>query len=397
MTAFTYFFLEILMLFVLYKAGLKLKRNYRITSLVGFSAIFIYSFVIGMRFGRGIDYNVYWGIYDDVSKGLTYEKGLTFSYICKFMNFLNLPYQVLIVIMSITFIVGVLLLMKNYRDVVPYALPLFVLFSQLYVENMVRWYFAYSFLLIGVAYLLRYGILNKAFLFFSIIACLLHIAIIPIPIIFCLLFLLKKPILSPVISIPLFFVIYLGFNTNYMSDIVKTVQTLTLFSDSAYGHYVDDADYWLTGGFLGLEKSGNIGFSNLFFLMLLVYYGYKIALNKSKQFVFAYNAFLFGLFLYPISLLIELVERYDMTFFFFRAIILSYILFYSKEAFKRQYSLFRPILLMILLWTNSYMLTSPFIHSEKYFMFVWDHTNETKDDMISAWENHAEEINSNGK
>ncbi len=397
MISLTYVFLELLMLIVLYRAGITLKRNYRILSHAGISAIVAYTFVLGMRFGRGIDYNVYWNLYEDVSKGLEFDKSIMFYFLIKFLVFLNFPYQILVLIMSFAFILGMLMLLKNFKEVAPCALPIFAILSQSYVENMVRWYFAYSIFLIGLSYLIKDGRINKYFITYSLLGISIHYAFTPVPILFYILFKFRGPVLHPYLSIPIFLSIYFFFNTEFMSSFVNTIQSMSFLFGSAYEGYADNAEYWLTGGFSGLEKSGHIGVSVLVFLLFIVYFGYETVRFKGHNYVFVYNIALLGLFLYPISLLIELVERYDMTFFFFRAIVIASILGFSKYVWKKKHQYISFFVLVCLLWTNIYVFTSPFHGSEKYFMFIWNHTNETSGYMINAWENRAYEINKNNQ
>lgn len=392
MIPYIYVFLELLMLFVLYKAGLSLKRNYEILSPAGITSLIVYTLVLGLRFGRGIDYNVYWQTFDDINNGVVFEKSLTFYLLNKFLCYYELPFQILIIIFSFTFILGVLLFLKNYREIVPYALPLFVLFSQTYVENMVRWYFAYSFLLIGLYFIQKEKVNFKGFLTFVIIGCSFHYAFIPIPLIFYLVYRVKKTIFHPIFVIPVFFAIYYFFNAKIMSNFVDTIQSFTLITNSVYSGYTDNATYWLTGGFSGAERSGNIGVVMLLFLVLLVICGYKSVLKKGRNYQFAYNVFVIGLLLYPISLKIELVERYDQTFFFFRSIVFSCALFSFKHLDNRYNLLIRASLLTLLIWTNLYFIRSPFVHSNKCFMYIWDYKHETADGMIKVWQDHANKI-----
>lgn len=381
------------MLSVLYIGGLSLKRDYKILSISGIAIIIVFTFVEGLRFGRGIDYNHYWEVYNNIMAGHEYEKSFVYNMICETLIYFSLPFKFMVALMSLVYIWALLFFLRNYRNIVHIALPLFVFFSYNETENMVRWYLAYSFLLIGIFYLLKVGSLNFKFLFFTILACSLHYAFFPVPIVFFILSRFNKPIFHPFVSIIVFLGIYFLFETEYMESLVEMIQALTIVSDSAYGSYVDNAEYWLTGGFQGEEVSGKITISMLSFMILILYYGYFVIKDKGKLYAFAYNCFLFGLFLYPLSKKIELVERYDRPFFFFIAIVLAIVILELSKVVRRNYrALIYSAIVLCFVFTYRGVLYGPFIMTEKMYMFVWDHTDETPNSMLNVHYNAQHEI-----
>ena len=96
-----------------------------------------------------------------------------------------------------------------------------------------------------------------------------------------------------------------------------------------FQHYGDNADYWLTGGFAGAEaRSAFPNKHELLFLLCIVWLGYKAIKDADRKYVFAYNMFVVGFLAYPIALQIELVQRFDYPFMFFRGIVLACIIKY---------------------------------------------------------------------
>lgn len=397
MIPFVYVILLLLLLIVLYISGASLKKNYKLSSVASLLSIFIFTFVEGLRFGRGVDYNYYGNRYLDVLQGHEFEKSFVYNYVYELLIFFDLPYEVLVILMSFTFILALLIFLKRYSEIVPLALPLFVFFSIYETENMVRWYFAYSFFLIGLTDLLKNESLSLRFLLFSLIACSIHYAFIPVPVLFYILYRIKKPLFHPYISILIFLGIYVSFKTEFMETFVDVIKAATFVSESAYSGYVDKADYWLTGGFNGEEKSGGMNKVFMAFLMLIVFFGYKTVKNN-RLYVYAYNCFLIGLWFFPLSKIIELVGRYDCTFYFFIAIVLSSIIYnLSKVICKKYIVVVYSIFTLCFIFSFRGRVMAPFYGSEKLYMFVWDHTNETYDYMMNVWVEANHNSNENKK
>ena len=253
-----------LMLFALWRAGKDLKRNYRVLSISGIFALAVYTLNEGLRFGRGIDYMVYWRHYEQLEHGWEVDKDILYVALSKLLISLGIPYQGEIMVMSFVFILSLLLFLKHFKDTAPFTVPLFVLFSLLHVENMVRWYLGFSFILIGLSFLLDKDQPHRIrwYVFFSFIAIFFHYGLFIIPILFYLISLRKTPLLHPAITLVLFFGIYYLFEASFMLEFVDTVQTYGMLVEWTE-YYASKADYWLTGGFSGMGATGIINKTEL--------------------------------------------------------------------------------------------------------------------------------------
>lgn len=391
----TYVFLLLLMLYILYQSGRRLQKHYKIMSGAGIAAILAYTLNEGLRFGRGVDYNLYWKKFEDIAAGGDSKENIGFLLWEKFFATLDLPWQTCIIAMSMVYIISLLFFLRCYKDVAVWALPLFVLLSKDTVDNMVRWYLAFSFVLIGLTYMLQGEKLRK-FILYSLLGCTIHYAMLPIPILFFFMWKLKKPLLSPILSIPIFFAVALFFKTEFMLHFVDLVNALTMVSEK-FEHYGNNAEYWLTSGYSGRTRSSMPGMSEILFLCVIVYYGYKLVKTKGDKYVFAYNLFLIGLITKPIAMQIELVARFNAILYFFRAIVLSYIL---SDLFVKKTMKVVPVLqlfvVLILLNYGRTFLTKPFGNHPKRYLYVWNKGKETPDSMIQMWvetsEEHAEKV-----
>lgn len=381
MIPYIYDFLLATMLVILYFAGIGLKSNGgKLISKPGIAAIVVYTLNLGLRFGRGIDYNLYWILYDKISQYGESDKEVTFTFFIKNLSSLGLPYQGLVLIQSFVFILGLLFLLRNYQRLLPYALPLFVFFSLGEVENMIRWYLGFPFILIGLSYLFNDN--KKKFFLVSYIGCLFHLGLLPVPIFFYLIYLLKKPLLHPFVSIPLFFVVGLFFQTSYMLRFADLFNIFGMISERSMA-YASDAQYWITSGYQGNYRNAFPDKITVIFLIIIVWCGYKCLDKSDHKIVYAYNLFLVGFILRPIANLIELVIRYDDLFFFFRAIVCTTILYssFNKNQFQ---AMIRMLFLLLLLNTLYIGFKRPFTYP-KLCMYIWDKGKLDSETMRQIW------------
>lgn len=374
------------MLFVLYRAGIAIQENGKIISSAGIAAICIYTLNEGLRFGRGIDYNIYYDHYLDIAAGRETKLEFVFVQLCRCLIGLDFSFQTLILFMSFMFILSLLNFMQNFRGEIPLALPFFVFFSRPDVENMVRWYLAFSFFLFGLSDLLKREKLSWRYFLFSLIGCSIHYAILPIPFAFFIIYQFKHIMLKPYISIPLFLCVYILFRAEAMSQYVDIVNLLANASGEKFGNYGENAEYWLTGGFAGEEVSGKIGISEMAFLFVLVILGHRILKDSDKKYIFSYNLFILGFLFLPIAKKLELVVRYDAIFYFFRAIVLAAILYtYFIRKCARLIPAFSAIVLIVLLYNPIKSIKNILTGNPMKCLYIWDKSGMTPDKMYEMW------------
>lgn len=377
-----YIFLLICMLAVLYQSGRVIAKTNRIKSRAGAAAILVYTLNEGLRYGRGIDYNYYghdYEMFELYGESIQNIGFVTFEKLC---IWIGLPWQGCVMIMSFVFIVGLLNLLKEYGRALPIALPWFALISLFFVENMVKWYLAFSVFMIALVFMIRGG--NKwqrKYFSVSIAACLIHYAFLPIPIAFYIVYRWKRIALSPKFSIPLFFVIGLTFQTSAMLHFVDLANMVTTLSEN-YEHYGNDIDYWLTSGNDGASRSSFPGITEIFTICLLLCYGYKVIRRFEQPYIYAYNLFVIGVLLLPVANQIELAGRYILLFYHFMAIVFASI-FCGKEINSRPLLLF--IFLMMFISMGRRNLTDPLFDNAQKYLYVWNSQGRTYDSMLNVW------------
>lgn len=378
--------LLLLMLYVLYRTGKAISKNGKIMSSAGVGAILIYTLNEGLRFGRGIDYNLYGKAWDAFISGKETTWSSSFLFFANIVSSLQLPWQCMIMLMSFAFILGTLILLRETGDVLPLALPIFCVLTLGDAENLLRWYTGFSFIMIGMYFLIRHG--KKfivTYLLFSIVACSFHLALIPIPILIFILYQRKKILFSPAISLSLFFIISLSFKTELMMRFAEMANVLSTMS-VRFEYYSNNLDYWLTGGNDGIMKSALPDIQELIYLIVVTLLGYRVSCKNSRTFVFFYNLYLIGLFVLPVGRQIELIGRFDAVFLFFRAVITAYIV---KDIVTKKITKMSPLVLMmsLLIIANITLrrpLTTPFKYPER-FLYIWDSEGRDYDSMVDMW------------
>lgn len=388
MTTYIYIFLFILMLLSLYYSGklMSIKRMgiYKAAAL----GIIIFTLNEGLRFGRGIDYNYYAIAFKQnlINHNSTWDP--IFLFIANLLGYLGIPWQGYVILMSFTLILACTIFLKNFRDVTKWAFPLFAIFA-LPAENLMRWFFGFSFILIGTSYLLKKNDIKQTYIFilFSLIAFFIHFALIPVAVIFYILTYIRKPIIKPLPAIILFFIIGIAFKTSFMEQFVDLMQ---LFSMSERAEsYQYQAEYWLTGGFAGVEKSPFPNYYELLLFIINVYWGYKLVKIHEHKYTFVYNIFLIGFITFPICHQIELLTRFNNLFCIFQFIILAYIIQFLINDIKRVTNQTKKIaiffsILVVLNFIRVQIFT-PIADTPNHFLYIWDKDGREYLDPYIYW------------
>ena len=320
----------------------------------------------GLRFGRGTDYNVYYFNYQDIIHGYDVRSNeFLFTKLCELNDFLNLPYQGLVYFMSLILIVSGTLYLRNHKNIIPFALPLFMIFT-IDAENLMRWFTAFSFLLIGVSYLEQDNV--KRFVLFSVCAFLFHSGIIVIIPAYLLLYYIRRPLLRPLYSCIIYIAIYFFFKTSFM---LEFVQYMNIFSGmTQFSGYVDNADEWLTGTANFEAQKLNIG--TVIMDLIVINLGYKI-LDYKPKLIYVYNMCLIGTILSPALNQIEILYRICLLFKVFQFIIIAYSVcfFISNRCRPMIYSVLTWFVILNLIRVHILnILMEPYTSNS--YLYVWD-------------------------
>lgn len=350
--------------------------------------IIIFTLNEGLRFGRGIDYNYYAIAFKQNLINHNSSWDPIFLFIANLLGYLGIPWQGYVILMSFTLILACTIFLKNFRDVTKWAFPLFAIFA-LPAENLMRWFFGFSFILIGTSYLLKKNDIKQTYIFilFSLIAFFIHFALIPVAVIFYILTYIRKPIIKPLPAIILFFIIGIAFKTSFMEQFVDLIQ---LFSISERAEsYQYQAEYWLTSGFAGVEKSPFPKYYELLLFIVNVYWGYKLTKTHGYKYTFVYNLFLIGFITFPICHQIELLTRFNNLFCIFQFIILAYIIQFLLNNIQRVTNQTRKIAVifstLIILNFVRVQIFTPIADTPNHFLYIWDKNGRNYLDPYIYW------------
>lgn len=372
-----YFTLQLIMLTNLYKGGKSVRAERRPYWHGLLFSIIIFTLNEGLRFGRGIDYNLYVDKYKNIISGDEVFEPL-FTLMVKLFGSLNLPWQAFVVLMSFGVIYSGCKFLKSYRDKLYIILPLYAI-NVIIAENLMRWFLGFSFILIGMSFLITNSSIiekqspsYKKFIFFSFLGCLCHYGLIPIVFIILFISVQKKVLLPPYISIPIYFITLIAANNEILLGLAGIINLLPL--GERMSSYQDNIEIWLTGGYASLDELPTARLSATILLTYLIYTGYKLQKEvKSKEYIFAYNLFLIGYITYPISQPIEIAFRYNTVFIIFQCIIFGYVIHYyllKKKVLNKL--LFLIGWIIVLNYIRIYIIDMPLFTNPNQVLYIWD-------------------------
>lgn len=342
------------------------------TSWVSFlPTIIIFTLYSGLRWGRGTDYNIYYWVYNDINKGISREDNeALFELLVKFFGFLGLEWQHFVAFMSFFLIFAGCYFLKKNDKALSFSLPFFVLGVGL-AENLMRWYLGFSFILIGLYYLLENK--QKWFFIFSTLGFFVHYGLIIVIIVFYLVWVIfKKPIFTPLIAFSLYLALFFLFDPQFMGNFTDIIQQIDL--GTRFLSYQNNAEAWLTGE-ANDDVRTQLSISNIITTAFLIYAGYiYYKKNKTHDIACMYNWALLGWILRPAATQIEIAMRIHAPFFLMGHIYTAYLCYDILIKRKNQYnSLLRNITTLFFIYTlYSYIFKYVFNLEEFNTYFIWD-------------------------
>lgn len=379
MVAIVYDILLLAMLLILYYCGKNIAKTGKVFSIAGIIAIATFTLNEGLRFGRGIDYNVYGMRFERyIGGGIIENDELLYASLIRLFINVGIPYQILIVIQSFMYIVGLLYFLRNYREILPLALPIFVCFSLMAFENYIRWYMGFSLILLAVATLVN-GKSIYYYIALSIMGLMFHFGLFPIPILIFIIFKIKKIIVKPYITILVYIFVGLFVKSDIMMYLAGYMQYLSIVYEHTNA-YIGNAEKWLTSGALGLVGNSFDGIHIIVYVSVVVWLGYYYIKKLCSKYIFVYNLFVIGLMLKPLANQVELLQRYVYLFYYFGAVVTAIILFgYRIKVFEKIKYRFLGLVIIIVFQLNYFI--RPFVFSQNNYLYVWDQENKTYSSM----------------
>lgn len=340
-----------------------------------FYIILMYAISMGLRFGRMIDWNMYYFRYNNLGHSVKSEEyELLFEYICNIFYNIGIPYWGFIFLQCAFFMFAVLVFLKNYKFALPFILPLFIDVSWSN-EQFIRWYISFSFLLLAMNSLFN----GKRISSYCWMTCafLSHAGII---LFFPLLIFSNKLntfTLSPVISILLLIIATTVIKLTdflFITNITDLLYATNMGTHAKYGHYLNETEQLLSGewGHTGYMKTSTFYKLRSFIVYAPIIYWGRDIMSKYKYGIFIYNLFILGAILNPLFSIIEIFNRYSIILLWFFCIVGGIVYYNLFKGYKFRF-IVSIMLFMSLLCAIQPVISNIFGRdNNNEMLFIWD-------------------------
>jgi hypothetical protein len=284
--------------------------------------ILIFGVVEGLRFGRLVDWNVYYIRFLDIGKGTVAHYEPLFTMICKFFYGFGLPYWSFVFLQCVFLAFSCCLVIKNYKNISLWAMPLLV--TLLYMnENFIRWYLACSFLLVAFYYLQKEQ--RMKMLLCLVAAVCSHSGTIVLTPLFFLDRIINRKIANEKIFAVLFLLFTFVVHIRQMQFLVQMANffiKIGLGNLGQMGGYLGSAQHLINGqgaadlGYFGRSFSNQLRMCISFLPIILLAPKY---VKEYRLGLFFYNLFCLGAVLDPVFSMVEILGRISgfFTLFYF--------------------------------------------------------------------------------
>lgn len=332
--------------------------------------ILTFAIVSGLRFGRDVDYNVYYEVFHD--KSSFDELEFFFRILLEFFHFIDLPYWSFVLFCSVLLISSFILLLSHYRDASKYALILFL--GIMGIENLIRWYLAASIMFVGLHFLL----INKKV--YAVVLALISIGVhmgiaFSITVIFAAFYWLKNKTLKPIYVVLAYVLTSILADTQpliYLAGILNRISFLSSLSSKSevyMNNLVDIASGGMKTGIYVTSVTAII--RTIIAYSLPILFGSSTMRNTDK-YKWLYNFACITLILSPIFFKVEIFNRIISVQMFFVVISVSLMLNeLQKNKYKYMISMFFYMISVFFLY---YPIIKPYFDRIYYYqlMYIWD-------------------------
>lgn len=289
--------------------------------------VITFTLIWGLRFGRGVDYNVYITVWDDIKNFGIYSnpEAIVFNFLCWILQSLGLPYQSLIILCSFILAYCGFTFLRRYRKCLILSVPLFLFFT-VPAQTIFRWWTGFAFILLGICYFLDGKKLK--FWIFSFIGCGIHFMLILIVFFIYFIFALgEKMLLRPWIAVILSVIVTVTWDASNIL-LLDNILHKVLGNSAHYAVYLDRSTDLLSGQWR--EGKEEITFLQQTRVLLqsafcLVIGG--IIIKTKPHLTPYYNILVIASILNPIDR-IEMIGRFIRLMSFFQCILGSYCFIY---------------------------------------------------------------------
>lgn len=373
-----FFLMTFLMYILLYVGGCNMKKctTYNLYWRKSLLPIFAFTLNMGLRWGRGIDYNNgYYGFQRIIID--LYEEDREPVWVCtqKLIGWMGFDWQVAVAFFSFFLIFSVIFFLREHKDILPYALPLFA-FLVFPSENLIRWFYAFSFFLIALPSsfdenrsVLSY-LKDPRFIIFSVFAFLTHYGFVIVMALYIMFFFSRRLLIKPFYTITAFICVMLFGNVEQFavfSNLIEQINVVSRFQD-----YQDNASDWLTNSTGNYE--GAMTITTIINTPIIIYLGYVFVSKINSKLTPYYNLMVFIMILNPLMIQVQLLYRIALMGFLMKFLFVPYLIMTRNEIQKhiKIKALCRLAILILVIVTVRSMVVMPFVKEKNEVLYIWD-------------------------
>lgn len=371
---FIFWTLRLFLFAVLFVCGVGISKGKKQTFVYCFFvAIVAFALVEGLRWMRGTDYENY--LYN-FRTGITYKDEPLYQLFVTVVYSLRLSPTFVFILLSGLLMTGIGINFKNYRKAAIWGLPLIYLMLGYQAENLVRQYFAISFL--GFAYYFYCVDKYKSMLLCLLIAPFIHTSAVLGSLVFLLFTWKKIELVNISFFVGAYLVAYFIWNPEWLSDYALLLSGLNVDDSSAMSVYINHADHhFSTEGSLSAMEGIEVRRSRiniiLYFLtdIAVIIVGYFACKKNQKLTLLYYFSFL-GILFQVLFGDIQVLMRFGYLFSWMCPILIALVITFKDYG---KYEILKFVLWFLIFARYAFY---GIIHQigkitmEEGCMFIWD-------------------------
>lgn len=351
--------------------------------------ILAYAIITGLRFGRWVDWNMYYFRYVNLGQNISSEEyEPLFEWICNILYNIGVPYPGFIMLQCLFFMFTILLIVSNYKKYATFILPL-ILPLIVYNENYIRWYLAVSFFFLSINSMLN-GKTKWMYIWF-LCAPLCHSGIILFLPILIARDWLNKHTIDRNIAVSLLFITCFFASISHFTFIISIAKwfvDLGLGDAGGILKYLNSVEVLINGefGHLGIRNQQISSIIRFFICTALIIWLVKDRISNLHYGTFFYSLFVIGAIVYTPFGTIEIFNRYSLTLYLFSMIPVGLLLSEVLQNRKKVSIAMKSIcLICLLLIMRSYVLSIVDLSNkqEDTLLFIWDANGR---DFLPYWQ-----------
>lgn len=258
------------------------------------------------------------------------EQQPLFVYFNRLLHFLGLNYVGAFTVYSVIYFVATFKLFKSFGDYSKYmyafALPAYIGFG----TDIVRQTIAIGLILFVILDFNKQKYISA--ILFLLLAVMIHSASVILFVFYLFFKIIYKKELSPLITIPLYFLVIFAFKPEWLNGLNNLISELNL-GNSKFQGYIDNSDRWFSE-----EANNNIYTQGILplilntgFVISLFYLGYRAILKKKqKEFIIIYNMVVIGYIGLRLFFNVEILRRFFIPNTMLYPIVLGYAIYVLK-------------------------------------------------------------------